>query len=52
MTSPDLPSPPDDPVPDWVLQRGRELLDPHREVLEPLLRAAADALDPEERKIT
>ena len=46
MTSPDLPSPPDDgPVPDWVLQRGRELLDPHREVLEPLLRAAADVLD-------
>lgn len=48
MTSPDLPSPPDDdPVPDWVLQQTRELLDPHREVLEPLLRAAADALDAE-----
>lgn len=39
MTSPDLP-PPDDPVPDWVLQRTRELLDPHREQLEPILRAA------------
>ncbi|MFF3443664.1 hypothetical protein [Streptosporangium sp. NPDC002721] len=45
MTSPDLPD--DDPVPDWVHQRTRELLDPHREQLEPLLRAAADVLDAE-----
>jgi len=44
MTSPE-PPPPDD-VPDWVLQRTRALLDPHREVLEPLLRAA-DPPDPD-----
>lgn len=40
MTSPDLPPLADDPVPDWVLQRTRELLDPHRDELEPILRAA------------
>jgi len=44
MTSPE---PPDDPMPDWVLQRTRELLDPHRERLEPILRAA-DPPDPDE----
>jgi len=46
MTSPDLPD--DDPVPDWVLRRTRELLDPHREQLEPILRAAEAAPDPDQ----
>ncbi|GAA3039682.1 hypothetical protein [Streptosporangium longisporum] len=39
MTSP-LPDLPDDPMPDWALDRVLETLGPHREVLEPLLRAA------------
>jgi len=49
MTSPppDLPSPDDDPVPDVVLQRTRELLDPYREQLQPILRAA-DPPDPDQ----
>jgi len=48
MTSPDLPDQPsDDPVPDWVLQQTRELLNPHRATLEPLLRAT-DPPNPDE----